>query len=91
MCIRDRYGAKNGSSSSCFQLKEYYEKGILFERNQRKAKFLSLIHIFENYVARDVLELVALIAVFVSGLGNVEPDVYKRQVWQDTDQDDNLG
>ena len=33
------YGAKNGSSSSCFQLKEYYEKGILFERNQRKAKF----------------------------------------------------
>ena len=27
----------------------------------------------ENYVARDVLELVALIAVFVSGLGNVEP------------------
>ena len=33
------YGAKNGSSSSCFQLKEYYEKGILFERNQREAKF----------------------------------------------------
>ena len=27
----------------------------------------------ENYVASDVLELVALIAVFVGGLGNVEP------------------
>lgn len=32
------YGAKLGSLNSYFLLKEYYEKGILFEKNLRKAK-----------------------------------------------------